>query len=195
MLLAFEVRKARFLPILAGMFELRLRPFLFHAPIVGKGLPEVSELLFWRTFRDFIAPGKLFGLDLVVFRLQVFHLYPFPISAVLFPASQCPIVCVAGDTASLAKVHLLLRRGIQPDDMRALHDDFFSCLIVRSNSASIRRSKTESIVSCFKAAIALSLRKLSRLILVVTTSCFIGVFCSTFTPCVKQEKQVQDEHL
>src|SRR2546421_4874068 len=121
MLLAFEVRKARFLPILAGMFELRLRPFLFHAPIVGKGLPEVSELLFWRTFRDFIAPGKLFGLNLVVFRLQVFHLYPFPISAVLFPASQCPIVCVAGNTASLAKVHLLPRRGIQSDDMRAIH--------------------------------------------------------------------------
>jgi hypothetical protein len=65
------------------------------------------------------------------------------------------------------------------------HGCFFSCLIVRSNSTSISRSKTESMVSCRKAAMALSLRKLSRLILVVTMSCFIGVFYYTFTPHVK----------
>src|SRR5438876_2058324 len=69
--------------------------------------------------------------------------------------------------------------------MRTIHGYFFSCLIVRSNSTSISRSKTESMVSCRKAAMALSLRKLSRLILVVTMSCFIGVFYYTFTPHVK----------
>src|SRR5207247_1731090 len=95
----------------------------------------------------------------------------------------------------LAKVDLLFWGRIEPDHMRTIHGYFFSCLIVRSNSASISRSKTESIVSCFKAAIALSLRKLSRLILVVTTSCFIGVFYHTFTPCVKQKKHAEDEYL
>src|SRR5438876_11912392 len=34
------------------------------------------------------------------------------------------------------------------------------------------------MVPCFKAAIALSLRRLSRLILVVTISCFIGLTTS-----------------
>ena len=32
-----------------------------------------------------------------------------------------PIVCVASNTASLAKVHLLLRHGIQSDQVRAVH--------------------------------------------------------------------------
>src|SRR5437899_890531 len=86
-------------------------------------------------------------------------------------ASKRPVIGVTSNTTGFAKIHLLFWCGIQSDDVRALHGYFFSCLIVRSNSASISRSKTESRVSCFKAAIALSLRKLSRLILVVTTSC------------------------
>src|SRR2546430_2154694 len=114
---------------------------------------------------------------------------------IFLPASKRPVIGVTSTTTGFAKIHLLLWCGIQSNDVRAIHGYFFSCLIVRSNSASRSRSKTESIVSCCKAAIALSLRKLSRLILVVTTSCFIGVFYNTFTPCVKQEKQAQDERL
>src|SRR6266487_4774868 len=120
-LLAFEVRKARFLSVLARMFELGLCPFLFHTPVVGEGLPQIGKGLFWSAFRDFIAPGKLLAFDLVVLHLEVFHLDSFALCPCFFPASECPIVCVAGNTASLAKVHLLLRRGIQSNDMRAVH--------------------------------------------------------------------------
>src|SRR5260370_32811419 len=193
--LAFEVRKTAFLSILAWMFELGQRSFLFHPPIVSKRLPQIGKLLFGSAFRDLRAPGELFALDAVVFCLEVFHLGPFPLYTILFPASKRPVIGVTSTTTGFAKIHLLLWCGIQSNDVRAIHGYFFSCLIVRSNSASRSRSKTESIVSCCKAAIALSLRKLSRLILVVTTSCFIDVFYNTFTPCVKQEKYAQDEHL
>src|SRR5437588_6944720 len=189
------MRKACFLSILAGMFEFGLGSFFFHAPIVGKSLAQIGKCLFWRTLGHFVAPGKLLALDLVKLRLQVFHLDAFALCPCFFPASQRPVVGVPANPTGFTKVDLLFWGRIEFDDVRTLHGCFFSCLRVRSNSASISRSKTESIVSCFKAAIALSLRKLSRLILVVTTSCFIGVFYNTFTPCVKQEKQAQDERL
>src|SRR2546426_7048188 len=120
-LLAFEVRKARFLPILAWMFELGLCLILFHAPVVGEGLSQINKGLFWSAFGHFIAPRELLALDLVVFCLEVFHLDPLTFCPCFFPASQCPIVCVASNTASLAKVHLLLRHGIQSDQVRAVH--------------------------------------------------------------------------
>src|SRR2546430_5509348 len=76
--LAFEVRKTAFLSILAWMFELGKRSFLFHPPIVVKRLPQIVKRLFGSAFRDLIAPGELFALDAVVLCLEVVHLGPFP---------------------------------------------------------------------------------------------------------------------
>src|SRR5262249_38253557 len=135
------------------------------------------------------------AFDLIVLRLQVFHLDSFARCPRFFPAGKRPIEGMASNTTGFAKVDVLFWCCVESDDVRALHGECFSCLIVRSNSASISRAKTASIVSCLKAAMALSLRKDSRLILVVTISCFTGVFYTIFTPCVKQEKHAQDEHL
>ena len=57
--LALEVRKARLLSILAGMFELGLCSFFFHAPVVGEGLPKISKCLLRGAFRDFVAPREI----------------------------------------------------------------------------------------------------------------------------------------
>src|SRR5712691_1338699 len=57
--LALKARKACFLPILAWVFELGLRPLLLHAPIVGEGLPQIGKRLFWSALRGFVAPGTL----------------------------------------------------------------------------------------------------------------------------------------
>src|SRR5438552_7182454 len=120
-LLAFKVRKSCFLSILAWMFELRLRPFLFHAPVVGKRLPKIAKCLFWSALGHLIAPRELLALDLVVCRLDIFHLDPFARCTRFFPASKRPVISVAGNTASFAKVHILFWRRIQSDHMRAIH--------------------------------------------------------------------------
>src|SRR2546429_6512555 len=41
--LAFETRKATFLPILAQMLKLWKCPFLLHPPVVVKGLPKIAK--------------------------------------------------------------------------------------------------------------------------------------------------------
>src|SRR5437667_8477135 len=132
--LALEVRKARFLSVLAWMFELGLGSFLFHAPVVGEGLPQIGKGLFGSAFRDLIAPGKLLAFDFVVLRLEVFHFHSFALCSCFFPVSECPFVCVAANTTSFAKDHLLLRPASQPGLMLALHYEFFSGWIVSSNS-------------------------------------------------------------
>src|SRR5215469_10845308 len=58
MLLALEMRKTPFLPIFAGMLEFWLRPFLFHEPVVGKGLLKIGKRLFRSAFGDFIDPWE-----------------------------------------------------------------------------------------------------------------------------------------
>src|SRR5689334_2623917 len=82
-----------------------------------------------------------------------------------------------GHAASFAKIRLLLWSWVKSDHVRTVdfHAYGFSCLSNRSNSASMNRSKTESMVSCFEVAIALNLSILSRLIFVITLSCFIGL--------------------
>src|SRR5258706_2488305 len=87
-LLALEMRKACFLSILAWMFELGLRPLFLHAPIVGEGLPQIGKCLFRSTLRGFVNPGKLLAFDLVVLRLEVFHLDLLALCPRLFPARQ-----------------------------------------------------------------------------------------------------------
>src|SRR6266446_2130440 len=110
--LTLEARKARFLSILAWVFELGLGSFLFHAPVVGKGLSKIGKCLFWSAFGHFVAPGKVFTFDLVVFRLEIFHLDPFACCTSFFPASQCPVKGVSFHAAGFAEVHLLFWRSM-----------------------------------------------------------------------------------
>src|SRR2546421_2731562 len=116
--LAFQARKPALFTILTRMFEFRKCSFLLHAPVVVKGLPKMAKFLFWSAFGDLVAPRELFAFDPVVFYLEVFHLGPFSLHSVVFPASQCPIVGMAGHTASFAEVDFLFWCGIEPNHMR-----------------------------------------------------------------------------
>jgi hypothetical protein len=115
------VRKARFLSIPALMLELGLRPLFLHTPIVGKGLPQIGKGLFRSTLRGFVHPGKLLAFDLVVLCLEVFHPGLLALCPRLFPTSQCPVIGMASNTASLAEVRLLFWCGIQSDHVRTIH--------------------------------------------------------------------------
>ena len=64
--------------VLARMFELGKRPFLLHAPIVGKSLTKMAELLFGSAFRDLVAPGKLLPLDAIVLCASGLSSSPIP---------------------------------------------------------------------------------------------------------------------
>lgn len=112
MLLALEMWEACFLSIFARMLEFGLRPFLFHAPIIGKGLLQIGKGLFRSAFRNLIDPGELFTLDLIVFSLEVVDLDPFPFCPCRFPASH---------SAPFAKRDFLLRGRIEANHMRSLH--------------------------------------------------------------------------
>ena len=107
------------------MFELRLGSFLFHAPVVSQCLPQIGKRLFWSALGHFVAPRKLLALDLVLFRLKVFHLDSFALCPCFFPSGKCPVISVASNTASFAKVDILFWRRIQSDHMRAIHGLFF----------------------------------------------------------------------
>src|SRR5438045_5006425 len=103
------------------MFELGKRSFLFHPPVVVKSPPEIGKLLFWSALGHFVDPGKLPTLDLVVLRLEVFHLHPSSLGAIVLPASKRPIVGMTGHSTGLAKIHLLFLSWIEPDHVRAIH--------------------------------------------------------------------------
>jgi hypothetical protein len=115
--LAFKARKPALFAILARMLELGKRPLFLHSPVVVESPPEIAEFLFRRAFCDLVAPGELFAFDPVILCLQVFHLGPFPLCPVVFPASQCPIVCMACNTARFPKVYFLFWGWIEPDHM------------------------------------------------------------------------------
>src|SRR5947209_3573550 len=120
-LLAFEPWKACFLPILTRMLEPGQASLFFHAPIVVEGLPKMAKLLFRSALRHSVDPGKLLALDLVVFCSQPTHAHSLSLCSRFFPASQCPVIGVTGNTAGLAKVHLLFWCWIEPDHMRTIH--------------------------------------------------------------------------
>jgi len=120
-LLALEMREARFLSIPAWMFELGLRPLFLHAPVVGEGLPQIGKGLFRSALRGFEHPGKLLTFDLVELRLEVVHLDLLALCPRLFPTGQCPVIGMAGNTARLAKVRLLVWCGMQSDHVRTIH--------------------------------------------------------------------------
>src|SRR5712691_11687775 len=122
--LAFEVRKACFLSILAWMFELGLCPFSFHTPIVGKGLSKIGKRLLRGTFRRLIDPRKLFALDPVVLPLEGFHRDPFTLCTCSFPAIQRPVIGMSRHAASLAEVDFLVWCWIESDYVRTLHGLF-----------------------------------------------------------------------
>jgi hypothetical protein len=120
-LFALEMREARFLSILAWVFEPGLRPLFFHAPKVGEGVPQIGKCLFRSTLRGFVHPGKLLTFDLVVLRLEVVHLDPLALCPRLFPTGQCPVIGMTSNTARLAKVHLLFWCAIQSDHVGSIH--------------------------------------------------------------------------
>src|SRR5579859_7742038 len=119
--LALEMWEACFLSILAWMFELGLRSFSFHPPVVGEGLPKIGKGLFWSTFRRLIDPRKSFALDAVVLRLEGFHRDPFPLCTCSFPASQRPVIGMSRHAASLTKVDFLIWCWIESDHVRTIH--------------------------------------------------------------------------
>src|SRR5205823_5436009 len=100
----FEVGKTAFFTIFARMFEFGKRPLFLHAPIVVKSLPKVGKLLFRSAFRHVRAPGELLAFDSIVLSFQVFHLDSLAFCPCFFPASECPIVSMASNTARFAKV-------------------------------------------------------------------------------------------
>src|SRR6266702_2988380 len=119
--LAFKARKPALFTILAWMLELRERTLFLHPPEVSESLPAISEFLFGSAFRDLVAPGKLLTLDPIILRLEVFHLGPFVLCPLVFPASKCPIVGMARHPARFAKVDFLFWCWIESDHMRPLH--------------------------------------------------------------------------
>src|SRR6266566_2334149 len=85
-LLALEMGKACFFPILTGVFEFGLCCVPLHAPIVLKCLSKMAKLLFRSAFCHFRTPRELLTLNAVVLGFQFAHLDSFPLSTRLFPA-------------------------------------------------------------------------------------------------------------
>ncbi len=112
--LALEVRKARFLSILARIFEFGLGPILFHAPVVGKGRLEIGKGLFRSALRDFVAPEEVFFLDAIVLCLQLVELDALTRHPRRFPACQCPIVSMTSYPAGFAERGTQRRGGGLP---------------------------------------------------------------------------------
>src|SRR6266567_2105806 len=113
--------KACFLAILAWMFVLGLCTFSFHAPIVRKSLSKVGKCLLWSALGHFVAPRKLLTFDLIIFRLQVFHLDSFALCPRFFPASKRPIECMASNSTGFAKVDVLFWCRVESHDVRTIH--------------------------------------------------------------------------
>src|SRR5215467_2149860 len=99
------------------MFELGLCPFSFHPPIVRQSLSKIGKCLFWSALGHFVAPGKLLTFDLIIFRLEVFHLDAFARCPRFFPASKRPIEGMTSNTTGFAKVDVLFRCRVESDEV------------------------------------------------------------------------------
>src|SRR5260370_13313515 len=126
--LAFKAREPTFLTVLAWVLQLWKCPFLLHSPVVGQGLSQIAELLFRCAFCDLVAPGELFAFDGVILCLEVFHLRPFSLGPVLFPASKRPVIGMACNPAGFAKVDFLFWCWIEPNHVRTIHDPLLPTL-------------------------------------------------------------------